>query len=129
MRKLPAVLLMLLAVLVFACAPAAEEAESGADVAADAPADEEGGEEAMEHDHEAETSDERAPWSKPWEVYEFTGVEEGDVVLDLLAGGGYNTLKVAEVVGPEGKVLAERARPAFQRQVEEGEIETAAPVE
>lgn len=126
MRKLIALMLTL---FVVACAPAAEEG-TGEEAATEAAQEETVAEEGAGTDDEmAEAEDPRAPWSKPYEVYEFVGIEEGDVVLDLLAGGGYNTLKVAEVVGPEGKVLAERARPEFQSQVAEGEVEPAAPVE
>lgn len=140
MRKLPALTLMLFAVLVFACAPAADEpaademaaeGESAEPAAVTGTADEaEAGDDGLDMDgaDSAAVEDTRAAWSRPFEVYEFVGIEEGDVVVDLLAGGGYNTLKVAEVVGPEGKVIAERARPELQREVESGELETAAPV-
>lgn len=132
MRKLLALLLVLFAALALACAPAAEEGD-GMDSGEDA-----AGEEAMDHEAEGHDmgdeasmadDDPRAAFSKPFEVYEFVGIEEGDVVVDLLAGGGYNTTRVAEVVGPQGRVIAERARPEFQRAVESGETETAAPVE
>lgn len=89
-------------------------------------------------EHEVETDDgeqrhvdgdERAAYSKPQEVYDFVGIEKGDRVVDLLAGGGYNTLRVAERVGPHGKVIAERTRPQFQMEVEDGTIETAGNIE
>lgn len=130
MRNLLALLAVLFLVTTLACAPASEEAATDEEATADPAAEEvaeaeEGGDEDGEHS----ADDERDEWSKPFQVYEFVGIEEGDVVLDLLAGGGYNTVRVAEVVGPEGKVVAERVRPEFKRQVEEGEIDTAAPVQ
>lgn len=44
--------------------------------------------------------------SKPLEVYAFFGVEPGMTVLDLMPGGGYNTVLLSAVVGPEGTVYA-----------------------
>ena len=43
---------------------------------------------------------------KPAEMLVFAGVESGDVVLEMLPGGGYFTRVLAKAVGPEGKVYA-----------------------
>ena len=43
---------------------------------------------------------------KPDEVLEFLGVAPGMTVLDMFSGGGYYTEILANVVGPEGKVIA-----------------------
>jgi len=42
--------------------------------------------------------------SKPVEILRFSGVEPGQNVLDLFAGGGYYTEMLAYLVGPEGEV-------------------------
>lgn len=49
----------------------------------------------------------RDEFSKPIEVFEWVGVEPGDVVVDFHAGGGYNTWILSKWVGPEGVVFAE----------------------
>ena len=41
---------------------------------------------------------------KPAEVLEFLGLDRGDKVLDMFAGGGYYTEILANVVGPNGHV-------------------------
>lgn len=43
---------------------------------------------------------------KPAEMLVFAGVEPGDVVLEMLPGGGYFTRVLAKAVGPDGKVYA-----------------------
>jgi predicted methyltransferase len=45
--------------------------------------------------------------SKPLEVLEWVGLEEGAVVLDIQAGGGYHTWIFSDAVGPEGKVYSQ----------------------
>lgn len=52
---------------------------------------------------------ERDASSKPLEVLEWIGLEEGAVVLDIQAGGGYHTWIFSDVVGPEGKVYSQSA--------------------
>jgi predicted methyltransferase len=42
----------------------------------------------------------------PQEVIRFFGIERGDNVADLLAGGGYWTRIIVPLVGPEGRVYA-----------------------
>ena len=41
---------------------------------------------------------------KPAQVIDFVGVKKGDKVLDLLAGGGYYSELLSQVVGKEGEV-------------------------
>lgn len=78
-------------------------------------------EEAAEgEDHHADPND-RDAWSKPAEVYAFLGIEPGDVVVDIMAGGGYHSVRLAEHVGPEGAVIAERGSDDLLVQVESGE--------
>ncbi|MBC7165840.1 methyltransferase [Phenylobacterium sp.] len=43
---------------------------------------------------------------KPAEMLAFADVEPGDVVLEMLPGGGYFTRILARAVGPQGKVYA-----------------------
>jgi len=43
---------------------------------------------------------------KPLEVYGFFGVEPGMTVVDLSTSGMYNAHILAQIVGPEGKVIA-----------------------
>ena len=43
---------------------------------------------------------------KPLEVYEFFGIEPGMTVVDLATGGMYNAHILAQIVGPEGRVIA-----------------------
>ncbi|MGZ8363766.1 MAG: class I SAM-dependent methyltransferase, partial [Caulobacteraceae bacterium] len=40
------------------------------------------------------------------EIIEFTGVKPGDVVVDIIPGGGYWTRIFSKVVGPKGRVIA-----------------------
>lgn len=43
---------------------------------------------------------------KPAEVLDFMGLETGDVVLDIFAGGGYYSEILGRAVGPQGSVVA-----------------------
>ena len=45
--------------------------------------------------------------SKPMEVLSWIGLEEGAVVLDIQAGGGYHTWIFSDAVGPEGTVYSQ----------------------
>ena len=49
----------------------------------------------------------RDEFFKPIEVFEWIGVEPGDVVLDFHAGSGYNTWILSQWVGPQGVVFTE----------------------
>jgi predicted methyltransferase len=46
---------------------------------------------------------------RPVETAEFIGVRAGMTVLDMIAGGGYNTEVLAAAVGPEGVVYAQNS--------------------
>lgn len=48
----------------------------------------------------------RDGWQQPERVVAALGLQPGAVVADLGAGGGYFTFRLAEAVGPGGKVLA-----------------------
>lgn len=49
---------------------------------------------------------------KPAQTLEFLGLKPGDQVLDVMAGGGYYTRIMAQIVGDKGKVVAMDA-PSF----------------
>lgn len=51
---------------------------------------------------------------QPEKLLEFYGVRPGMRVLDLGAGGGYNTELLARVVGPQGVVYAQNNRYALE---------------
>ena len=48
----------------------------------------------------------RDAWQRPAEVMDAMGAAAGSVVADIGAGGGYFTFRLAERVGPQGKVYA-----------------------
>jgi ubiquinone/menaquinone biosynthesis C-methylase UbiE len=48
----------------------------------------------------------RDGWQQPERVIEALGIEPGDRVADLGAGSGYFTLRLANAVGPDGRVYA-----------------------
>lgn len=50
---------------------------------------------------------ERDATSKPMEVLEWIGLEEGDTVLDIQSGGGYHVWIFSDAVGPEGRVYSQ----------------------
>lgn len=55
---------------------------------------------------------ERDQWERPAEVLDKLHVQAGSTVADVGAGEGYFTVKIAERVGPSGKVYAEEIDPA-----------------
>ena len=55
---------------------------------------------------------ERDATSKPMEVLEWMGVEEGNVVLDIQSGGGYHMWIFSDAVGPGGQGLLAVVLPA-----------------
>ena len=50
---------------------------------------------------------ERDAWQRPAEVMDELGIRAGSVVADVGCGRGYFTVRLAERVGPQGKVYAE----------------------
>ena len=46
------------------------------------------------------------PRNKPNQIIETIGLKSGQVIADIGSGGGYFTLRFAEIVGKEGKVYA-----------------------
>lgn len=60
---------------------------------------------------ESMNSPERDAWQQPKAVIQSLNISPGARVADLGAGGGYFTLRLAEAVGPAGKVYAVDADP------------------
>lgn len=48
----------------------------------------------------------RDEWQQPQKVIAALGIQPGRIVADLGSGGGYFTFRLAEAVGPAGKVYA-----------------------
>jgi arsenite methyltransferase len=71
--------------------------------------------------------DERDEFQMPDEVMKVLEFRKGETVADIGAGTGYFTLRVAEAVGPEGKVLAHDISPEMldflEKQVTAAQLE------
>lgn len=111
---------MFVAVIGFGCSAPEEAVEEPV-----AEADHDGGDaevgDGADHEHGIE-GDERDGYSKPDEVYAFLGISEGDTVVDLMAGGGYNAERLARLVGATGTVVVERGSEDFQDRAEDGDL-------
>jgi predicted methyltransferase len=57
--------------------------------------------------HAQNSGPERDAWQRPGDVLDELGIQVGSVVADVGCGRGYFTFKLAERVGPQGKVYAE----------------------
>jgi len=66
--------------------------------------------------------------SKPQEVMDFLGVQPGDSVADIFAGGGYHTYLLSQRVGASGRVYAQGYSPGLRARVERGDLAGAANV-
>jgi len=55
----------------------------------------------------------RAEWQKPEEVLAALGLQRGQIACDIGAGPGYFTLRLANVVGPSGRVYAVDVEPGM----------------
>ncbi|MEM3623637.1 MAG: class I SAM-dependent methyltransferase [Candidatus Bathyarchaeia archaeon] len=53
------------------------------------------------------------PKNKPNEIIEALGLQQGQKVADIGAGGGYFALRFAEAVGKDGRVFAVDTNPKF----------------
>lgn len=117
-HRLLVLAIMFVAVLGFGCS-ASEEAP--AEPVAEADHDGGDADGVSDHEHGTET-DERDGYSKPDEVYAFLDISEGDTVVDLMAGGGYNAERLAHLVGATGTVVVERGSEDFQDRAEDGDL-------
>jgi ubiquinone/menaquinone biosynthesis C-methylase UbiE len=61
----------------------------------------------------------RDRWQHPEQVIGSLGIQTGDRVADLGSGGGYFTFRLADAVGPDGKVYAVDVDPGMIRHLEE----------
>ena len=64
----------------------------------------------LSHAERPETERQLDDARKPEQVLTFYGVKRGDRVADLLAGRGYYTIILAQIVGPEGIVYSTNTR-------------------
>jgi predicted methyltransferase len=53
----------------------------------------------------------RDDWQQPERIMDTLGIAENDVVADVGAGGGWFTIRLAQRVGPNGRVIAEDIQP------------------
>ncbi len=65
------------------------------------------------------TEDARDRLGEAEEVMELAGIKPGMSVADVGAGEGYYTVRLARVVGPKGRVLAEDIRPEVRDELGE----------
>jgi len=74
----------------------------------------------------------RAAWQRPEKVMDALLIAEGSSVADLGAGAGWFTIRLADRVGPNGKVYAEDAQPemveAIKRRVEKAALKNVLPI-
>ncbi|MFQ5443449.1 MAG: class I SAM-dependent methyltransferase [Nitrospinales bacterium] len=66
---------------------------------------------------------ERDSWQYPDRVIQTLGIQSGDVIADLGAGSGYFTFRLAEAVGPQGKVYAVDVDQAMNEYLKEKILE------
>jgi len=66
---------------------------------------------AVDSENRPEADRESDAGRRPEAVLEFFGIQPGDVVLEMWAGGGYYTELLADVVGENGKVVAHANAP------------------
>jgi predicted methyltransferase len=66
--------------------------------------------------------------SKPQEFMDFVGIQPGDSVADIFAGGGYYTYLLSQRVGPAGRVYAQGYSPGLAARLERGDLAEAANV-
>jgi predicted methyltransferase len=66
--------------------------------------------------------------SKPQEVMDWLGIDGGDQVADIIAGGGYYTYLLSERVGPDGRVWAQGYGPGLAARADSGDLADATNV-
>ncbi|MBT4521269.1 MAG: class I SAM-dependent methyltransferase [Halieaceae bacterium] len=68
------------------------------------------------------TINERDQYSKPQEVFVFSGVGQGSVVVDVGAGSGYNTSRLLPLIGNSGKVYSVGGNDKLEERIEKGDM-------
>ena len=75
---------------------------------------------------------EREKEEQPTKLFEALKLRPGDVVADVGAGSGYVSFRLAEAVGPKGKVLAEDIQPEMldliKRKMQDNKVENVEPI-
>jgi len=126
MRPIVACIVFALAAL--ACGNAADEPPADADTVAaadegtDSEAADAAGEDGVEEVPDRSNEIARDEGSRPKEVMDFLGIDEGDRVADIFAGGGYNTYLLSQRVGPTGHVYAQGYSPGLEARLERGDL-------
>ena len=123
-RSLP---LLAAALLFAACddsdAPIEEAPPDTAAVASDA-----AGHDEVEEIPSREAELARDVGSKPQEVMDYLGIDRGDRVADIFAGGGYYTYLLSERVGSTGMVWAQGFSPGLAARADSGDLSDATNV-
>ena len=124
LRALP---LLAAALLLAACDDGDAPIEDAAPDTTSVAADEAGHDEVQEvPSREAELA--RDAGSKPQEVMDFLGIDGGDNVADIFAGGGYYTYLLSERVGSTGRVWAQGFSPGLAARADSGDLADATNV-
>ena len=75
----------------------------------------------------------RTLWQKPEQIMDAVGVADGSTVADIGAGAGWFTIRLAQRVGPKGKVYAQDLQrlmlEAIKRRVQREGLENVATVQ
>lgn len=66
--------------------------------------------------------------SKPQQVMDYLGIDRGDRVADIFAGGGYYTYLLSERVGSTGMVWAQGFSPGLAARADSGDLADATNV-
>jgi ubiquinone/menaquinone biosynthesis C-methylase UbiE len=74
----------------------------------------------------------RAAWQRPEQIMDALRIAEGSSVADLGAGAGWFTVRLANRVGPNGRVYAQDVQPemieAIKRRVEKAALKHVLPI-
>ena len=62
------------------------------------------------------------PGNKPDQIIKAIGLKPGQTIADIGAGGGYFSLRFAEIVEEEGKVCAVDTNPKFLEFIQRGRV-------
>lgn len=120
-RSRSALLVMLLLVACQNEGPPAEEASPDTASAASDPA----GHDEVEEIPSRTAEVARDAGSKPQQVMDWLGIDRGDRVADIFAGGGYYTYLLSERVGSTGMVWAQGYSPGLAARADSGDLADA----
>ena len=118
-----------LTIVIGACQGGAPDQDTTADPDSAAMSDSSAADQVHDDEIPSRTSElARDAGSKPQEVMDFMGINRGDVVADILAGGGYYTYLLRERVGPTGQVFAQGYPPDLAARVDRGDLAQASNI-